>query len=563
MFTLILLGSLLAAPGTLGAGAPDSSALRQPQAKPPARPNTPGTPAADDAKTGTVRGKVTAADSGMALKHAQVVLRSTTRYTESMSAMTDADGLFEIKGVDAGQYSATSSRPGYVLTSYFKAGSSGITVSEGQDVKDINFVLRRGGVIAGKVSDDEGLPVAGVSVQALQKYYAAGKPTFSMAGSAETDDRGVYRVYDLPAGRYYVKVGTSQSTTRFGPPPPYGTAFYPSGQVLAGAQAVVLASGGESTGINIAVSDGEFYSVSGKITDSRPGNSSNLFINAALDEWVPGAYYNAQPRPDGSFRLSNVPPGRYRMYISGGQGQSLTRTFEVGHADVEGLAIDLNSGAAIKGQLHAEGGTLPQNLRVYLYLKAAGPRNSSNSGEVDGDGNFEIPGVQSGVYTAAVYPAMGMTSRPTYFVGAVTVNSQPVPDGEIPIPDEASSLEISITLDFTGGTITGKATDPDGKPLPRTTVVLTPEDPKKRDVAGYFQLAGTDTTGSFKFQNVIPGDYQILLWPGGDAGQAQDSDVFAQVAKFAESVTVEKSGTVSKDLKLNTDLRALIQALTQ
>ena len=72
------------------------------------------------------------------------------------------------------------------------------------------------------------------------------------------------------------------------------------------------------------------------------------------------------------------------------------------------------------------------------------------------------------------------------------------PDGEITIPEDAPSLEVSIPLDFTGGTITGKATEADGQPLPRTYVVLTPGDPKKRDVTGYFQVSGTDATGSFK-----------------------------------------------------------------
>ena len=63
------------------------------------------------------------------------------------------------------------------------------------------------GSIAGTISDEEGEPVAGVSVQAMSKVFNQGKSALQARGSAKTDDRGNYRLYDLPPGRYYVQAG--------------------------------------------------------------------------------------------------------------------------------------------------------------------------------------------------------------------------------------------------------------------------------------------------------------------------------------------------------------------
>jgi hypothetical protein len=62
--------------------------------------------------------------------------------------------------------------------------------------------MRRKGAITGRVLDENGVATAGIPVLA----YRARLPLRS-AGSATTDDRGVFRIHGLDPGRYWVRSG--------------------------------------------------------------------------------------------------------------------------------------------------------------------------------------------------------------------------------------------------------------------------------------------------------------------------------------------------------------------
>jgi hypothetical protein len=67
--------------------------------------------------------------------------------------------------------------------------------------------LPRGSVITGKITDAQGQPVSGVRIDVLSDRFvpSAGERRLISAGlPTVTDDRGVYRVFDLPAGDYLV-----------------------------------------------------------------------------------------------------------------------------------------------------------------------------------------------------------------------------------------------------------------------------------------------------------------------------------------------------------------------
>jgi hypothetical protein len=69
--------------------------------------------------------------------------------------------------------------------------------------------LHRGGVITGRVVDEDGeaLMRGNVSIQRYQ--YTQGNRQLAPAGGDITDDRGVYRVFGLPPGEYYVSVSAA------------------------------------------------------------------------------------------------------------------------------------------------------------------------------------------------------------------------------------------------------------------------------------------------------------------------------------------------------------------
>ena len=59
------------------------------------------------------------------------------------------------------------------------------------------------------VFDEDGEPVAMVNVQALRQSYVRGQKQLAPASSASTNDRGEFRIFGLPPGRYFLSATPS------------------------------------------------------------------------------------------------------------------------------------------------------------------------------------------------------------------------------------------------------------------------------------------------------------------------------------------------------------------
>jgi len=87
-------------------------------------------------------------------------------------AMTDASGHFIIRNAAPGLYTIRASRPGYVAPSkdgvpIENANAKEIRVDLAQPLKNIDFALNPGGVLAGRVYDLLGRPAENAIVEAI------------------------------------------------------------------------------------------------------------------------------------------------------------------------------------------------------------------------------------------------------------------------------------------------------------------------------------------------------------------------------------------------------------
>src|SRR5690348_5985317 len=125
------------------------------------------------------------------------------------TTVTDAQGHFVLKDLDAGRYILVAQRNGYVNQTYGQknAGEQGTTISlnPGQKLTDITFRLIQGGVISGRIVDEDAEPLSRVQVQALQFRYAQGRRRLMPLGNAVSDDRGEYRIFGIRPGQVYVR----------------------------------------------------------------------------------------------------------------------------------------------------------------------------------------------------------------------------------------------------------------------------------------------------------------------------------------------------------------------
>ncbi len=558
MFLLLLLASL----------------TQTPAQRPPQRPS-PAATEDKEVKPATIRGKVTAV-TGEPVKRARITLRSNSRPLEPVTVTADAQGVFEAGKLEPGTYHAICSKTGYVTTSYKakRAGQDGeeLILRDDQVMKDVDFQMLRGAAIAGTISDEEGEPVSGVSVQAMSKAFKEGKPSLQSRNSAKTDDRGNYRLYDLPPGRYYVQAGgknvmdMAMSMYQGGTPATYPILIYPNATRLSDAQAITLQAGAEVLGINIRLRGDSTYKVSGKITDLRSGKPlGDAVLVVSGEDMMLSMGAPTQTRPDGTFHLTALAPGHYQMMVVDPKamakgGMPMVRGFDVGSADITDLNINVGSGSVIKGKLKADGGAVPEKSGVVLAPKNVSSLMPGGFATADTDGTFTMENVQPGSYILKVQ-APNSDTKP-FFLREITANNQDVTETAIVVP-EYGNLELSAMLDFRPGQASGNVLDEDGKPLHGAAIVLVSADAKRRDDDRYFKHATSDSKGGYKISDIIPGDYLLVVWAEEHPGQLQDPDVFQLVEKYAVSVTVQGSGSAMRDLRLTKELRAVAQTFEQ
>src|SRR5437667_6971640 len=118
-------------------------------------------------------------------------------------------------GVPAGSYLLQAFAPALVAASDNAYGRQGkaINLIEGEAAEGADIALRTGGVITGRVTDAEGQPLIQENVRLLLNPEQGRKfPIYLPYGFMfSTDDRGVYRLFGVPPGRYIVCVGVDTS----------------------------------------------------------------------------------------------------------------------------------------------------------------------------------------------------------------------------------------------------------------------------------------------------------------------------------------------------------------
>lgn len=133
------------------------------------------------------------------------------------SAVTDSQGRFTFKDLDSGAYRVSAGANGYSKQEYGQrtSGAQGtpVNLKSGQIVS-VGVSLLPAGAVSGRIRDNRGQPAVGVQVQVLKPTYSiVGQRTFQSAGSSRTDDRGEYRLFWITPGRYFVMASSGANST--------------------------------------------------------------------------------------------------------------------------------------------------------------------------------------------------------------------------------------------------------------------------------------------------------------------------------------------------------------
>jgi hypothetical protein len=514
-----------------------------------ARAQTPAAKDATPAATGAVAGRVTlgdgkpAANVGVALMPAD----PTPERKAAGRASTDAEGRYRIANVPAGRYRLLALAPTFFSPEdraggFFNGGKI-VTVGANEAVENIDLTLIRGGVITGRVTNSEGKVVVAERVTVVDADAAARPGPTAWVVSPyefETDDRGIYRVYGVPAGRYLVSVGQDRDSGSITVGPAgaqYARTFHPNATDAAQAKPVEVTAGGEAQNIDIALAEApKSYQATGKIVGEAGTPVAGVAYGHGSvrgDAKTIGAWGSdgSLTTPDGEFVVRNLMPGRYAVFAVNDFGSAPTDTysdatqFEVTDADVSGLVVKVHRGASVSGTVSVEGTTdraivaritqLNLNASVRAAPGAATDQLSAPnfvSGRVNADGTFRFAGLKPGKVVINLF-TFGAATRGFTLLGVQRGGADA--GGGIDVAAGENVTGVRVRLGYGTGVVRGQLDVRDGgQPgaLPEgARVIVSARRAGAAEAGPTTNTAEVDSRGRFVIEGLMGGEYELSI----------------------------------------------------
>lgn len=453
---------------------------------------------------------------------------------------TDSEGYYRLAGLAAGNYQITTFSTDLIAAeptsdysygfSYF-GSSKGVLLAAGEEVNEIDIKLVRGGVITGRVTDAENKPLIEerVNLQPVPEAGSRANPLPSgVSQMYQTDDRGVYRIYGLPAGRYRVSIGGDLSRGFFGGNSGYFQLTYHPDVTDAGRATIIdLAQGGQATNVDIRVGPyNETYSLAGRVVDAETGLPvSGVRIGLMLSRGQQTSMITTLPTltgPDGKFTQQGFIPGRYAVYIASEYGDSEFYGdpvfFDIADKNVSGVEIKAVHGLSVSGTLVPENMNLKDLLKELPGLQVsamsmpadgrmtASTIRSSGRGVVGADGSFQVSGLRPGRVLLSVMVPNATARVSILRISHGGIGLSQAQGFEIQPGQPVSGLQIAVV--YGTGVIRGSVRFEGGVPAEafRTEVICYRQTPR-----AFVGGATTDARGHFLLKGFAPGAYECGL----------------------------------------------------
>jgi protocatechuate 3,4-dioxygenase beta subunit len=505
-----------------------------------------GARAAAPEQTGSIRGRITAADTGKPLRRARVNVRPdrSEGFTRPVTATTNSRGEFEVAALAPGWYLVDATRAGFVSVSFGqrRADERGqsVQVRAGTPSERIDIALPRGGVLAGRVVDDLGQPYPGVRVDALALRYSEGKRQPAVVGVSTTDDLGNFRMSGLAPGSYYV-AATSTETWRNEKKETIGypSTYYPAGGADQ-AKAITLAASEQRTDLQIALQAGRTVRISGRVV--REGGEPVPGAGVSIAYSYPGVIMSAGARivraaADGSFQINDVPGGVYSV-SSGGDDMIVT----VSGVDVEDVLLTQRTGSTVTGTIVTDDGGVPpfpvSGVRVFIESSSDKVLPTVRVVQVNDDWTFKMQGL-GGPF---LFRLSGLPDDWT--MAAATLGERNISDEPFDVPTggkEITGAKIVVTRRI--GRVTGSVADDKGRPTGAAAVIVFSDEAARWiPYSRFVKTTRPGADGRFSIGHLPPGIYRAVALDFIEQGQEQDAAFLAELRDAAKTFSLGEGG---------------------
>jgi protocatechuate 3,4-dioxygenase beta subunit len=450
------------------------------------------------------------------------------------AATTDSEGRYRLSNVAAGKYTLIAHAPAYVIQTNERrrrnnSGKS-LNVAENENVENVDITMTRGGVVTGKVTDEDGRPVIAETVT-IFRLDQQGKRIVTDArepfGREETDDRGIYRIFGIEAGRYLVAAGSSpeEINTRMGAF--YRRTYHPGATDESKAKVIEIKPGGENENVDIRIArPTKGYTASGRVIDADTGKPvPGVMIHYGILKETPGTtnlsfnLVNWPTNSAGEFRLEGLSPNNYKVGVANPDSRDFYSDqvdFEIVSGDVTGLEIKLSRSASISGVAVVEGSRDQAIIAALskIELHAVGDSRTDigdrlfvRTGTINADGTFKISPVRPG--RKRIRADTFMASRDISFI-RMEHNGAEVKELDIEPGEQVSGVRLVFAY---GAAVIAGRVEIIGGMLPQTAIldVIAVRDGRSSENLRDEKAARVDERKQFVIEGVAQGAYKVSL----------------------------------------------------
>lgn len=455
--------------------------------------------------------------------------------------LTDAGGGFRFTGLAPGDYSVSVQKPQFEA-----ADDEGLpnTVALTASTSAIKLRLSPLAVITEKVVDQDGEPLWAASVVAVSTQIVDGLRQTKQDRTVATDERGMYRLWNLQPGRYFLKAAgrsattylyTGDSTPQFFSDQSFAPAYHGGGRTLDSATPLEIRAGNEIHA-DLTVKIEPAHSIRGALANFVPHRAVRFELLSA-GESLPASPVSVNA-DTGRFDIQGVITGEYILHTTQDETSADVAVNMMG-ADLNGVSLALVPGVDLKvitsvanpaANNASDGSALGPfaGTSCMVTLHPIDGRSSQPSvrSRASVIGEVTIHFVAAGLYRAVascyggyarsiMWGTQDLLANP---VLSVTAGSEPEP--------------IQIVAVRGGGTITGRLAVETPAKVGSVAVLIVPqfagstgpiEEPvvaSKEDGSGLL----------FQFGNLAPGTYRAYAFAGRN-------DLEFRNPKFLQSLT--------------------------